>query len=393
MTALPSRSTSLVFRPEAEPAGDILVVVMLRGGMDGLHTVPPHGDGQLPALRPTLSQGGTSPGSAGRMIDLDGFYGLHSDLAPLERLYRDRTLAIVHACGSPDRSMSHFEAAKTIERGVSDGNSVGSGWLSRHLISHRTGSTSPLRGVSLSQVLPYVLTGAPNSIALPSASRFRFEPPPRWEPAFTRSLQALYAVHDDDASRAGQASFRLLRDLQKLSLGGSRASTNADYPEGALGRNLRDLAQLIRADVGLEVAVVESGGWDTHLAQAPQLSALMTALGRSLPAFVADLGERMQRVTVVVLSEFGRRACENSARGTDHGWATALFLLGGGIRGGRVYGHWPGLGREQLDANGNLQVTTDYRHVLAEIVERRLKNRHLDQVFPRFTPQFLDVTT
>lgn len=393
MTALPSRSTRLVFRPEAEPVGDVLVVVFLRGGMDGLHTVPPHGDGQLSALRPTLSQEGTSPGRAGGTIDLDGFYGLHPALAPLERLYRDGTLAIVHACGSPDRSMSHFEAAKTIERGVNDGNSVGNGWLSRHLISHRTGSTSPLRGVSLTQVLPYALAGAPNAMALPSASHFRFEPPPNWGPAFTQSLQALYAVHDDDASRAGRASFRLLRDLQKVSLNGSAANTKAEYPENSLGRNLRELAQLIRADVGLEVAVVESGGWDTHLAQAPALSVLMTALGQSLPAFVADLGERMQRVTVVVMSEFGRRAHENSALGTDHGWATALFLLGGSIRGGRVYGRWPGLGREQLDANGNLPVTTDYRHVLAEIVERRLKNRRLDQVFPGFTPQFLGVTT
>ena len=380
------RSTTpvrLVFRPETGPPGDVLVLLLLRGGMDGLHVVPPHADAQFESLRGAVSYSDRDP--AGGIINLDGFYGLHPSLAHLEPLYREGSLAIVHACGSPDRTLSHFEASKTIERGASSAHSIGSGWLGRHLTSHLNSNQSPMRAVSFSPVLPDALVGGAHSIAIQSLSDFRFAPPANWGPSFSVALNAMYALHDDRASQAGRDSFRLMRDIEKLSRNLSSRKSKAGYPAGTLGRNFSELAELIRGEVGLEVAVVEYGGWDTHVNQAPRLSSLMTELATALNAFSRDLRERMKKVTVVAMSEFGRRVHENSAQGTDHGWGTAMFLLGGSIRGGRVHGTWPGLARDQLDPNGNLRVTTDYRHVLAELVEKRLRNQHVSQVFPSFS--------
>jgi uncharacterized protein (DUF1501 family) len=377
------------FRPGVGPAGDVLVMLLLRGGMDGLHAVPPHGDEQFGKIRRKHAL--VQPGRSGGIIDLDGFYGLHPDLAPLEELYRERSLAIVHACGSPDHTLSHFEATITLERGVDDGSSVGSGWLSRHLHTSGSSNTSPIRGLALSRIMPALLAGAPNAIAMPSVADFRLNLPAGWEPNFTRELAALYAETDSQESDAGLASVRLFRDLAKIRAERSRSRNGADYPDHSLGRNFSELAQLIRAEVGLEVAVLELGGWDTHLGQVPQMSRQMNSLSASLLAFARDLGDLMKRVVVVAISEFGRRVYENSAEGTDHGRGTAMFILGGGIRGGRVYGSWPGLARDQLDGDGNLHITTDYRHVLAEIVERRLLNPQVQHAFPEFAAKCIDV--
>lgn len=383
--------SQLVFRPGEAPPGDILVLLLLRGGMDGLHTVPPHADPQFGGIRRKLTL--PPPERTGGIIDLDGFFGLHPLLAPLAELYREQSLAIVHACGSPDQTLSHFEATRTLERGVSDGNSIGSGWLTRHLKTHQTNNRSPMRAVAFSQIMPAALIGAPNSIALPSLSQFRFDLPPDWDPNFGDALQDLYTASGDAASRAGTASLRLVSELKKLRVDQYTPDHGAVYPGDLLGRTTSEVAQLIRAEVGLEVAVVELGGWDTHLGQVPNMAMLMTSLAGSLQALVRDLGTHMKRVVVVAISEFGRRVAENAAQGTDHGRGTAMFVLGGGIRGGRVYGQWPGLRRDQLDSHGNLQVTTDYRHVLAEIVDRRLMSRQLSQVFPGFTPGYLNLAT
>ena len=380
----------LVFRPGAGPAGDTLVLLLLRGGMDGLHTVPPHADPDFSGIRNKLAL--PPPDRRGGIIDLDGFYGLHSELAPLANLYCDRTLAIVHACGSPDQTLSHFEASKTLERGVSDGNTIGSGWLSRHLNTCNTGNKSLLRAIAFSKVMPAALTGAPHAVAIPSISEFRLEVSAGWESGFNRGLKELYGDTGDPALDAGRDTLQLLVDLKKLQSSQYRPQGGAVYPKDPLGGNLRELAQLIRAEIGVEAAVVELGGWDTHLGQLPQMSSLMTSLSGALYAFVRDLGDRMRNVVVVAISEFGRRISENSAQGTDHGRGTAMFVLGGGVRGGHVYGRWPGLHPEQRDRDGNLQVTTDYRHILAEIVERRLRNRRTAQVFPDFTPGYLNLT-
>ncbi len=378
----------LVFRPETGPRGDVLVSLFLRGGMDGLHAVPPHADEQLRRQRPTLAL--HDAGKPGGVIDLDGFYGLHPELAPLAELFRERRLAIVHACGSPDRTLSHFEAMQTLERGVDDGNSVASGWISRHLAGTQERGASPLRALAFGDVLPKSLQGSASATAVRSLTEFRLPVPEPWT-QFRNTLAALYGGADP-AAAPGRETLRLLNCLERLDPGAYRPEGGAAYPKTELGRRMAQVAQLIKAEVGLEIAALDLGGWDSHVAQDTLLTPLLRELARALHAFHADLGPRMERVTVVAMTEFGRRVHENSGLGTDHGRAGALFLLGGGIRGGRVYGSWPGLHDGQLDGDGDLRVTTDFRSVLGEVVRRRLGNERLEQVFPGFAGPFLNVT-
>jgi uncharacterized protein (DUF1501 family) len=384
------RPGRLVFSPEAGPKGDVLISIFLRGGMDGLHAVPPHGDPAYRGHRPTLAI--AEPGKTGGAVDLDGRFGLHPDLAPLGELFRAKRLAVVHACGSPDTTLSHFEAMQTMERGVSDGNSTASGWLSRHLASLDTGSSSPIRAIAFGDVMPKSLQGTLSAMAVRSLTEFRLGEPKEWGTDFRRVLSGFYAGADDPARVAGRETLELLRSLEKLDPETYRPEGGAVYPETDLGRRLRQASQLIKADLGLEVAALDLGGWDSHVAQDTLMTGLMKELGQSLHALHADLGERMQRVTVVAMTEFGRRVSENSGLGTDHGRASAMFLLGGGVRGGKVYGHWPGLRDDELDRDGNLRVTTDYRDILAEVIERRLRNPNVERVFPAYTPRAAGIT-
>lgn len=377
----------LAFRPEVGPRGDVLVTIFLRGGMDGVHAVPPHGDPQFRAQRPTLAP--PDPGKPGGIVDLNGQFGLHAELAPLSELYRARRLAVVHACGSPDRTLSHFEAMQTMERGVDDGNSVASGWISRHLASTDGHSSSPLRALAFGDVLPKSLQGSTSAMAVRSLSEFRLPVPDGWS-GFRSTLSALYGG-EDAANTAGRETLRLLGSLEKLDPNQYKPEAGAVYPKTDLGRRMSQVAQLIKAEVGLEIAALDLGGWDAHVAQETLMVPLMRELAGAMHAFHSDLGERMRRVTVVAMTEFGRRVHENSGLGTDHGRASAMFLLGGSVRGGQVYGTWPGLADGQLDHDGDLRVTTDYRQILGEIVERRLGNQNLAQVFPGFTPSYLNV--
>ncbi|MFN3650314.1 MAG: DUF1501 domain-containing protein [Armatimonadota bacterium] len=375
---------------EAPGAGDVLVVIFLRGAMDGVHTVPPFADPSYQRQRPTLAI--ADPGKAAGAVDLDGFFGLHPDLAPLAELFQEKRLAVVHACGSPDTTLSHFEAMQTMERGVSDGNSTASGWISRHLATRETGNSSPMRAVAFGDVLPKSLQGSTQATAVRSLSEFRLAVPDGWPSGYRDLLTELYPGEGDAARTAGGHIFELLGRLDRLKPDDYAPSGGAAYPETDLGRGLKQVAQLIKADVGLEIASVDLGGWDAHVAQVTLMSGLMQDLGKSLHAFHADLERRMKRVTVVAMTEFGRRVHENSGLGTDHGRGSAMFLLGGGIRGGKVYGRWPGLSKDELDRDGNLRVTTDYRDILGEIVERRLHNPHLDRVFPDWQPRYLGLT-
>jgi uncharacterized protein (DUF1501 family) len=324
------------------------------------------------------------------MVALDDFFGLHRDFALLEPLYRQQQLAVVHAVGLSEPLLSHFDATRAIERGIA-GQGLEDGWIGRHLAAEVPSNPSPLRAVALGDQLPQVLRGSEARL-LQSLSDFRLVLPADWNPGFTQALGKLYARGADLAAVAGRGTLQTLAALKRLTASPYRPEQGARYPADTFGAHLRQVAQLIKADLGLEAAVLSIQGWDTHISQADNLVHPMRSLAKGLAGFSRDLGDRMSRVVVVVISEFGRRVMPNASHGTDHGRATAMLVLGGGIRGGKVYGRWPGLAAEELDEHGNLPVTTDYRHVLAEIVDRRLHDKSLGKVFPNFEPKYLEFT-
>lgn len=386
----------IVFRPEDGPAGDVLVCVFLRGGADGLHLVAPYGDATYYSQRPRIAVARPDDrrADAGRRgVELDGFYALHPTLAPLQEVYRAGRLAVVHAVGSPDRTHSHFEAMATMERGVSDGSTSATGWLGRHLERTSGDTPSPLRALAIGDTLPASLEGALGATAVQSLAQFKLALPAGWSGSYRSSLAALYDGGGDDLGRAGRETFRLLRAMERLDPERYRPEGGARYPEGVFGRRLSQIAQLVKAAVGLEVACLDLEGWDSHFGQDTVLEGLMGELAGGLAAFDADLGDRMKRVTVVVMSEFGRRVRENGGLGTDHGQATCFWLMGGGIRGGRVVADWPGLASDRLEGPGDLRATIDYRDLLAEVVAKRLRNPGWRGVFPAYEARFRGVCT
>lgn len=380
---------------ERESERDVLVSIFLRGGADGLNIVVPYGEDAYHRNRQTIGIAAPSDRKKGA-LDLDGFFGLHPALAPLHPFYEQETLALVHATGSGDQTRSHFEAMSTMERGLPDGRGgTASGWLARHLTSAPGGSRSPLRAVALGSGLPDSLRGATEASALNSLADFSLQLPDSTDherrAILRRALADFYSEGDDAISRAGRETMDVLKTLNRLDPTHYRPAHGAAYPDGELGNGLRQVACLIKGRVGLEVACLDRGGWDTHVAQGGATGWLAMQLGevsKSLAAFARDLGPEMGRVTVVVMTEFGRRVLENSGLGTDHGRAGVMMLLGGGICGGRVFSRWPGLEDDDLEPPGDLRVTTDCRDVLAEIVTRRLHNLNTAAVFPNYTPRF-----
>jgi uncharacterized protein (DUF1501 family) len=280
---------------------------------------------------------------------------------------------------------------ETMERGVSDGSRATTGWLGRHLETAES-RPSPLRALAIGETLPQSLEGALGASAIRSLDAFRLALPAGWSDGFRATLAALYDAESGPLADAGRETFQLLRAMERLDPVGTRPAGGARYPESDFGRGLRQVAQLVKGQVGLEVACLDLGGWDSHIGQETLLDGLTRELGEGLAAFHADLGERIDRVTVVVMSEFGRRVRENGGLGTDHGRATCFFLMGGGIRGGRVLADWPGLHPDRLEGPGDLKVTLDYRDLLAEIVARRLGNPHWATVFPGYEARFRGVT-
>jgi uncharacterized protein (DUF1501 family) len=381
----------LLFQPHDGPAGDVLVCLFLRGGADGLHLVAPYGDPPYYAQRPRIAvprpddQRVPAPQ---RGVALDGFFALNPALAPLREPYQAGHLAIVHAAGSPDQTRSHFSAMETMERGVGNGGTAGTGWLGRHLQSAPGGSRSPLRALAIGDTLPQSLEGALGATAIDSLDAFRLSLPAAWSEGFHTALASLYEETEGPLAEAGRETRRLLRALEHLQPDRYRPEGGARYPNSDFGRGLAQIAQLIKAELGLEVACLDLGGWDSHVGQEPLLEGLMRDLAGGLVAFHADLGPRIDRVTLLAMSEFGRRVRENGGLGTDHGRATCFWLMGGGIRGGRVMADWPGLEEERLEGPGDLHVTIDYRDLLAEVVARRLRNPLWKRVFPDYAPAF-----
>jgi uncharacterized protein (DUF1501 family) len=363
-----------LYASESPQRKKILVAIFQRGAADGLNIVAPHGDKDYYALRPTIAIEQKS------VIDLDGLFGLHPSLAALKSIYDDRHLAIVDAVGSPDPTRSHFDAQDYMESGTPGLKATNDGWMNRAL-PPASGKASPVRALALGALLPRSLRGHNAALAVQSLNDFQIR-----AGGASKAFESLYMDSADPTLHAaGQETFEAMSMLQTLQKQLYSPANGASYPGGRFGASLKQIAQLIKADVGVEMAFADIGGWDHHVNETPQLSTLLTDFGKSLAAFWRDLGDRMEEVVVVTMSEFGRTAKENGNRGTDHGHANVMFAMGGGVRGGKVYGDWPGLAREQLYEARDLNLTTDFRDVLGELVWRHLGNRKLEQVFPGYT--------
>jgi uncharacterized protein (DUF1501 family) len=371
--------------PHVGPRGDTLVCIFLRGGADGLNIVVPHGDEGYYAHRPTLGIPRPDDRASLKTLDLDGFFGLHPSLGPLQAIYQTGHMAFVQATGSPDETRSHFEAMDLMERGATSGDYTG--WLARHLASLDSGNDSALRAIGIGDMLPASLTGAVTATALQSIAEYHLQGREERVGEMQTLLRSLYNQNDDLLKTAASQTFAAMDALGKVNTT-SYQPTGRLYPEAEPGMALQTIAQLIKAEVGVEVACIDMGGWDTHVFQGSAEGAqaqLLTALGESLAAFYEDLGAQVGQVTVVVMSEFGRRVQENAGLGTDHGHGNMMMVMGGGVVGGKVYGRWPGLQDEQLTGPGDLPITTDYRDVLGELINKRLNNPLTADVFPGYT--------
>jgi len=336
-----------------------LVVIFLRGGADGLALVPPIGDDAYHVARPTIGVKGSDA------IRLDDRFALHPNLAPLAPLFRDGALGIVHAVGSDDTTRSHFEAQDLMEHG----GATGGGWLGRFLRTRNGNAPTALSAVAMGESFPESLRGAPSVAVLRSLDDFALDAD---DHAMLGALDTLYAgapsALGGRLAPAARDTLAALRRVSQLRGTPHRPAHGAEYPGDDFGHDLAEVARLIKGRVGLAVATVDLGGWDSHFTQSTLLDPLMERLARGLHAFHTDLGAEMAHVTVVVMTEFGRRVAENASLGTDHGRASVMFVLGAGAQGGTVRGRWPGLAREWLDGPGDLAVTTDYREVLVPIL-------------------------
>lgn len=374
--------------PGQEPRGDILIAVFQRGGMDGLNAVIPQGEIEYYRQRPTLAVAESNGGKASA-IDLDGFFGLHPSLGAFKNIWDAGELAIVHASGSPDPTHSHFDAMDYMERGTPGEKSLSSGWLARHLQTTDWDNDSPFRAVGIGAMLQSSLRGPVSATAMQSIAQFHLggDNQSAELAQFQATLGELYGT-GSLLDATGQLTLGATSTLEQVIQSNYQPSHGAGYPDSAFGQGLLQIAQLIKAEVGLEVATIDIGGWDTHAQQGAlegDMPNLLQDLADSLAAFYTDLGSYTQRVTIVTMSEFGRRLQENGAGGTDHGHGNVMFLMGGGLNGGKVYGDWPGLAADALYGPGDLAITTDYRDVLAEIVQKRLANEHVAEVFPGYS--------
>lgn len=357
----------------------ILVAIFQRGAADGLNIVVPFGDKHYRDLRPTI--GIALPGGDNTAIDLDGFFGLHPQLQPMKDLWDRKQLAIVEATGSPDASRSHFDAQDYVESGTS-GKTTTDGWLNRSL-TPPTPETSPLRAISFGSQLPRTLRGDRPAISVANGQNFGLG-----NSDSAKLLEKMYAsAADARLETTGKDAFAAMKMVQSVSNAPYTPANGAQYgPGGELGRSLQQLARFIKADVGVEAAFADIGGWDHHGSEPGQLFGLLRQFSSAISAFALDMGDRMGDVVLVTMSEFGRTARENGDAGTDHGHGGLMMVVGGSIAGGKVYGKWPGLASEQLFEGRDLAVTTDFRDVLGELVSGHLGQKDLTKVFPGYQP-------
>jgi uncharacterized protein (DUF1501 family) len=384
MSAMPS-FLQRAFAEDATPRRKKLVVLFQRGAMDGLNVVVPFGERNYYSLRPTISIPAPNRGGADAAIDLNGFFGLHPSLAPLDPLFRSGKLAIVQAVGSPDPTRSHFDAQDFMESGTPGLKATDDGWLNRSLQASPEENASPFRAVAFGPYLPRTLQGTAPALAVPDLKQFKMYGP---QQTVQGGFEAMYAQTVDKALHGvGQETFEAIDQLKKINPDSYQPANGAQYPKGRFGQSLQEIAELLKADIGVEVAFLDSGGWDHHVNEGGvqgQLANLLRDLGQGLAAFEQDMGDRMEDVVFVSMSEFGRTVRENGNRGTDHGHANCMFVMGGAVKGGKVYTRWPGMSEDRLYEGRDLAVTTDYRSVLSEILTKHVGNRDVAKVFPGF---------
>ncbi len=398
--------TAPVWLPKIVLAGDedtdrdTLIVVFLRGGMDGLTAVVPYGDPNLyaPGLRPNLAV--QPPDALNGAVDLDGFFGLAPAMGPLLPAFQSGQLAVVHATGSPDPTRSHFDAFSYMEYGIPEQPlTIFTGWLARHLQSVPPMSAGGLRAVAIADVVPKTLAGAPGAVPISDPPTYDF--PGKAATAVLRreAIEQGYIAAGEPLASVAADTLATIDLLHTIDFENYVPAPGALYPNTFFGTSLRSLAAMIKAEIGLEAAMVELSGWDTHNQQGViqgAMANLMDNLSRSLAALHVDLQNQIGRVTVVVMSEFGRRADENGSIGTDHGHGNCMMVMGGHVDGGKVFADWTSgelLHPDLLYQGDSLQVTIDYRDIVSEILQKRLNNSDTKSVFPNFVPKFQGIVT
>ncbi|HKS41762.1 MAG TPA: DUF1501 domain-containing protein [Blastocatellia bacterium] len=367
----------------------VIIAIFQRGAMDGISAVIPFGDKNYYSVRPNIAVPEPKNGNADAAIDLDGFFALHPALSSFKPIYDAGNLAIVHAIGSPDNTRSHFDAQDYMEAGTPGNKGTTDGWLNRYMQAKREPAATPFRAVSLTANLPRTLFGAAPAIAMTNISDFGVRAG-AGNNQVAKGFEELYAQGVTDVLRGtGKEAFEAVKMLKKANPQQYAAANGANYPRSPFGQALLQIAQLIKSDVGVEVAFTDVGGWDTHANQGSsrgQLANRLQDFSQAIAALYKDLGDRMRNTVILTMTEFGRTIRQNGSGGTDHGHASCLFALGGPVKGGKVYGKWPGLASEQLYEGRDLALTTDFRDVFAEVAARHMGATSLNTVFPGFTP-------
>ncbi len=365
----------------------VLVTIFQRGAVDGLNMIVPHGESEYYNLRPNIAV--PPPKNTNGAVDLDGFFGLHPSLKPLESFWQSKQLAVIHSAGSPDNTRSHFDAQDYMESGTPGVKSTRDGWLNRVLQTTANKAESPFRAVSMTQQLPRSLYGRAPSVAMTNLADFAIKAGV-YSQDFKGGFEGVYEQNSKDSLGAmGKETFEAVNFLKTSDPSQFKPENGAVYPNTQVGRSLMQVAQMIKAGVGLEVAFVDTSQiWDTHVNEGGgqgQLANLFRDFGLAIAAFAIDLGKRMDDVVVLTMSEFGRTARENGSRGTDHGHGNAMMVLGNSVKGGRVYGDWKGLKPDQLNEGRDVAVTTDFRTVFSEVAARHMGTRDLAKLFPNFS--------
>src|SRR5437773_2487901 len=363
-----------------------LIAIFQRGAVDGLNVVVPYGERSYYDLRPSIAIPKPN-GGAEAAINLDGFFGLHPAMAPFKPLWDSKRLAIVHASGSPDNTRSHFDAQDYMESATPGVKSTQDGWLNRYLQTKPDPQKSLFRAVSMTQNMPRAMQGKAPTLAISNLADFSIRAG-QSSAAIQGGFEAIYDQTVNDALHGtGKETFEAINYLKQVNPAQFKPENGANYPQTPFGNALRQIAQLIKGGVGLEVAFADIGGWDTHVNegnQQGQLSNLLRQFSSAIAALYTDLGQRMDEVVILTMSEFGRTVKENGNRGTDHGHANAMFIVGNSVRGGKVYGDWPGLKNEQLYEGRDLALTTDFRDVFSEIASKHLGATNMKTVFPAY---------
>ena len=388
--AIPSFLTRAVYGSTAALAGKKrLVVLFQRGAADGLNIVVPHGERAYYSMRPTIAIPRPSSGQLSA-IDLDGFFGLHPSMDAFKPLWDQGHLAIIHAAGSPDETRSHFDAQDFMESGTPGLKATEGGWLNRAMqtLGAEKDQHSPFSAIALSTAMPRTLAGKFPAVAISNINDFGVGGRNPNAAPISSTFEAMYAQSVDSVLHGtGQETFEAVKMLKAADPGRYTPAPGANYPRGRFGDSLKQVAQLLKADLGVEVAFADIGGWDHHVNEGNtqgQLANLLREFSQSIAAFWNDLGDLADSTVLVSMSEFGRTARQNGTGGTDHGHANVMFVVGGPVKGGKVYGRWPGLEQSQLYEGRDLALTTDFRQVLGEMVYRHLGNHDLNDVFPNF---------